>query len=84
MGIPRGHYADEPAIAEYVVLTVLTKPSTDVSNPTTVAGVVHEMKKLLAVAIMILFIGMSIIPSISASLDDDIEITISAGVLRKS
>ena len=28
----RSHYADEPAITELVVFTVLTEPSTDVPN----------------------------------------------------
>ena len=42
------------------------------------------IKKGLVIAVILLFISVSVIPSTSASLDSDVEITISAGVLRKS
>jgi|GEM_PF-3231507 len=41
-------------------------------------------KKGMATAVIFLFLGMSVIPSISASSDGDIEITISAGLFRRN
>ena len=42
------------------------------------------IKKGLVFAVILLFLSVSVIPSTPALLDDDVKITISAGVLRKS